>query len=151
MSPSNATTGTWTVQLSSGKVSLHKAAAATTSVVNIPVKKDNRPGFEDSLIKSITVSYTVGTAALTSAPTAVLNKNTVSATTGAQTNATVAGTLAFAGTSTNGTEIGSFNATFTVTSPAQIADTDSLILTLTMNEAATSVLDITGVKVDYTG
>lgn len=151
MSPSNATTGAWTLQLSAGKITLNKAAAATTSVVNIPIKKDADAGAEDKKVASVAFEYSVATAALSAAPTAVLNINTVNPTTGALTSSTVAGTLTFAGTNTVGTAVGDYIATFAITTPVQLADTDSAFLTVTMNEAATSVLNLNGVKIDYTG
>lgn len=151
LSPANATTGVWAYQLAANKLTLHKAAAATTSVVNIPVKKDAQPGAEDNKIAAISVSYTVATANLTSAPTAALRVLTTDATSGALTASTIAGALTFSGTNTVGTAIGTYFATFTPTTPAQIADTDSVVLELTMNEAATSVLDINSMKVDYSG
>lgn len=151
LTPSSATTGVWASQLASNKLTFHKAAAATTSVVNIPIKKDAAPGSEDNRIASISVSYTVATAALSSAPTAALRVLTTDATSGALTATTIAGALTFSGTNTVGTAAGTYFATFTPTTPTQIADTSSVILELTMNEAATSVLDINSVKVDYTG
>ena len=150
LTPSNATTGVWASQLASNVYSFHKAAAGTTSVVNISVPKTEDPGSEDNKIKSIAVQYKVSTANLTSAPTAVLNKITYNAD-GTTTRAAVTQTLAFSGLNAVGTAIGDYWATVTITTPAQLADNEDYVLALTMNEAATSVLDINAVQVDYTG
>jgi len=152
LTAANSVTGVAALTITGGTAKLTKAAAATVSVVNIPVPKQPiDAGFEDGRIASVSVAYSVATAGLTGAPTATLNKQTINATTGAVTTATIAGTLTFVGTNAVGTAIGDYIATFTVTAPAATADTDALFLALTMNEAATSVLSINGASVDYSG
>lgn len=153
LSPSSATTGVWASQLSSGITSLHKAAAATTSVVNLPIPKSGGGQYnEDKLVSVIKVFYKVATADLTSSPTAVLEKITAPTGTGIVAKTDVAQTVTFGGveavdgkTSTSGDHI----LIVTVTAPAQLANTDSLVLEVTMGEAATSVLDIFGIQVTY--
>jgi hypothetical protein len=160
LAPGNATTGVWTTQLSAGLYSLHKAAVATTSVVNIPIPHGPRGGVptnEDAQIALLELFYLVSTANLTSAPTAVLNKLTLpggAVTSGFAANAVVAQVLSFSGVDTVGTvsgagQAGSHIAVVTVTVPFTLNDADSLILTITMNEAATSVLDLFGLAVTY--
>jgi hypothetical protein len=152
----NATTGVWATQLSSNIYSLHKAAAATTSVVNLGIPGGPRGGIptnEDAQVSIIEVFYKVSTANLTSAPTAILNLLTMPGGTGTGIVARSAVTqvLTFAGvdtvgtTSTNGDHI----AVVTITTPFTMLDSDHLNLSLTMNEAATSVLDIFGITVTY--
>lgn len=161
--PASATTGVWTEQLSTGMFSLHKAAAATTSVVSIQIPHGPQGGIggistnQDTNIQLIELFYLVSTADLTSAPTVALNKVTLPGGllgTGFAANATVTQTLTFAGVDTIGKvsgagAAGSHIAVVTLTTPAVLADTDALILTITMGEAAASVLDIFGVTVTY--
>lgn len=159
MSPTNFTTGVWTTQLSSGLFSLHKAAAGTTSVVNIPVPHHPRGGLptnEDAAISIIEVFYLVSTANLTSAPTAVLARHTQPGGlgTGFVAEAAITQVLSFAGVDTVGTAFGagaagSHIAVVTVTTPSTLPDTDALVVELTMNENAASVLDIFGISVTY--
>ena len=159
LQPTNATTGVWTIQLSSGIFTLHKAAASTTSVVNIPIPhgpRGGQPTNEDASPSVIEVFYLVSTANLTGAPTVALNKHTMlgGTGTGVTSSATVANSLTFAGVDGVGTAFGTATtgahiAVVTITTPVTLADTDSLVLTITMNEASTSVLDISGIAVTY--
>ena len=146
----NATTGAWTTDLTANEYTLKKAAAATTSVVNIPVPKAPRGEWqEDGVVKVIKVPYIVTTAALSSAPTAILNKLTFDTTNGDLERAAVTQTLAFSGLDTVGTAAGDHSADVTITTPTALADNETYVLSLTMNEAATSVLNICGMQVEY--
>lgn len=160
----NATTGVWTLALSSagvpsGMFNLHKAAAASTSVVHITIPHGPRGGLptnEDGQVSVIEVFYLVTTANLTSAPTAVLNKYSSpgGAGTGLGALAAVTQVLTFAGVDTVGTAngagaSGSHIAVITVSTPFTCNDYENLMLQMTMNEAATSVLDLIGVAVTY--
>lgn len=164
MTAANATTGAWTLALSSaavpsGMVNLHKVAAGTTSVVHFNIPHGPRGGLptnEDAQVVTIEVFYQVTTANLTSAPTAVLNKYTTPGATGTGLGALAAVTqvLSFAGVDSVGTAAGAGSAgahiaVITITTPFTLADYENLALQLTMNEAATSVLDITGIAVTY--
>ena len=154
----SATTGVWTMALSAagtpaGTFTLHKAAAATNSVLHFPIPLSP---LEDARPAIIEVYYLVTTADLTTAPAAVLNKMTypTSGGTGLAALAAVAQTLTFGGIDTIGKvsgagAAGSHVAIITVTTPSLLADTDGLHLQLTMGEAATSVLDIFGATVTY--
>ena len=155
LDPNAATTGVWTTQLSSNLLSLHKAAAATTSVVTIPIPRSPRlpslaigPFLQVAVIE---VFYKVTTANLTSAPTAVLNRQTAPGGLGTGTVARLAinQTLTFAGLDTIGTIQGDHIAVITPSPLPILDDYDSMYVTLTMNEAATSVLDIFGITVTY--
>lgn len=153
MTAANAVTGVWALQ--SGTLwSLHKAAAGTVSVVHIPIPqapKGGLPTNEDAQVSIIEVFYLVGTAVLTSAPTVAINRQTYPGGTGTGVAATTAGTpaptLTFAGLDGVGTAIGSHIAVMTYATPYNLVDTDSLIAAVTMNEGATSVLDIFGITV----
>lgn len=157
MTAANATTGVWTLALSaaalpSGYVGLHKAAAATTSVVHFNIPRDPKGG----RLSVIEVFYQVTTADLSSAPTAVLNKFTLpgGAGTGLAALAAVTQVLTFAGVDAVGiasgaAAAGAHIAVVTVSTPFALADDEVLALKLTMNEAATSVLDITGLALTW--
>src|SRR5438128_176372 len=99
----NFTTGVWTTQLSSGLFSMHKAAAASTSVLNIPIPHGPRGGIptnEDGQVSIIEMFYLVGTANLTSAPTAAMNRHTFPGGTGTgfvAVTTTPTATVTFAG------------------------------------------------------
>lgn len=150
--PSNATTGAWASQLSSNIYSLHKAAAATNSVMNIPVPKSHATGRSDAMaVTEVRVFYKVATADLSSAPTAILNKLTAPNTTGIVARTAVTQALTFGGIDAVGltATAGDHEAIVTPAAPVTQNDNDTLVLSLTMNEAATSVLDIFGMQVTY--
>lgn len=152
LTAANATTGVWASQLAANIYSLHKAAAATTSVVNIPIPPSPRSEPNDDAQPSvIKVYYKVATADLSAAPTAVLNQITAPTGTGIVARAAVTQVLSFGGVDAVGTTAtaGDHIAIVTVTTPATKPDTDAYVLALTMNEAATSVLDIFGAQVTY--
>jgi hypothetical protein len=145
-----ASVGVWAYTVISNIIGFHKAAAATVSVLHIPVPYDEKGGLAaDGFLSEFSVDYQVSTANLTAAPTAVLRKHTKDPATGITTQASVPGTLTFTGTNTVGTAIGTYNAKFAVTDPAALGDFECLIFELTMNEAATSVLDIRGATATY--
>lgn len=154
------TTGVWTMQLSSGIFSMHKAAAASVSVFNVAIPHAPRGGFptnEDAQVSIVELFYLVSTANMTSAPTCVFNRHTFPGGTGTgfvAITATPAPTMTYAGVDTVGTAngagaTGSHIAVATLATPYTFIDTDSLVATYTMNEAATTVLDIFGITVTY--
>ena len=160
LTAASATTGAWTLALSAagvpaGVVSLDKAAAATNSVIHIPVPKDLKESKqEDGQVASFALVYNVTTADLTTAPSCVLKKFSYSTATGLTATATQTTTIAFTGIDTVGkvsgaAAAGSHIATVSITTPFSLADNESLVATFTMGEAATSVLDITGLQVTY--
>ena len=167
--PDNFSAGAWYSLLSSGIYSLHKDPAASESVINIPLPRVQRPdyptqerlGWESKydlnpIIKSIEVFYKVTGADLSSAPTAVLNKQTYPGDTGSGlvSNAAVTQALTFAGVDAIGIAsgadaAGSHIAVVTLTTPTTYAETEAFVLSLTMNEAATSELDIFGIAISF--
>ena len=162
LTAASATTGAWTLTLSAagvpaGTINLHKAAAATTSVLHIPVPHGFRDGLNDDAQPTIIeVFYQVTTADITTAPTAVLNKMAYpgGAGTGLAALTAVTQAITFAGIDTIGKvagagAAGAHIAVVTITSPTTLSDTDSLHLQLTMGEAATTVLDLFGMTVTY--
>ena len=154
LQPGNATVGLWATQLAGGIYSLHKIAALSTSIVSIPIPHAPRGGLpsnEDASISIIEIFYQVTVAGLTSAPTAVLNRKSCPGGTGSGVvaNTTFAQSLTFAGLDSVGIAIGSHIAVITPTVPTTLADSEAIVATITMNEAATSVLDIYGITVTY--
>lgn len=160
LSAASATTGVWTLALSAAgvpanTVSLDKAAAATTSVVHIPIPKaPNGRYLEDGPVASFSLFYNVTTADLTTAPAVALYKYTMNTSTGLVVIAAITQTIAFGGIDAVGKvsgagAAGSHIATCTITTPAALANNESLVSKWTMGEAATSVLDITGLSVTY--
>ena len=153
LTAAHATSATWALGLSSGQWTLSKAAAGTTTVLTVPVPFEApKPGFEDSKIKIIKFAYTVGAAAITTAPSFVLSTQVLSAA-GALTDSTIAKTLTFLGSdaSTAGTTVASHVAILTIDTPAAITNLTDLILTATIGEAASTTLQFNGLLIDYTG
>jgi len=149
-------TGTWAFVLASNVLTFDHTDADDTSTVAIAIPAANfGPGWQDE-IKKISVTYTVVTAALDAAPTAVLNRNSWVASTGVYTRAAVTQTLTFEGVDTVGTAAGA-GAAGTHVAVITIADADLLnrttlrnyLLELTFNAAATTSLKITGISIDY--
>lgn len=145
-----ATTGAWAYQLAANIFSWHKNAAATNSVINIQVPYDERGGLQsDGMLSAVSYDYAVATANQTAAPTLVLRKLTKNATTGVTASAVVPSTTTFTGTNTVGSAIGTYNGVATVTTPTALGDDEYIVLEITQNEAATSVLDIYGATATY--
>jgi hypothetical protein len=160
LTAANATTGVWTLALSAAgvpasTVSLDKAAAGTTSVIHIPVPRAQKAeAQEDGQATVLKLFYNVTTANLTTAPSVVLNKVSQNTSTGLNTITAITQAITFAGVDAIGkvagaAAAGSHIAVVTITTPVTLADNETLIATFTMGEAATSVLDITGMSVAY--
>lgn len=145
------TVATWTKTEAANILTLDKTAADNTSVVTIEIPKEaGFLGIDKQPIKSITVMYSVATAALDAAPTAVLNKVSCDATAGTLTRAAVTQTIAFSGTNTVGTAAGTYRAKVSITTPEVPGDTDSYTLAMTFDAGLTTVLKILGVEVETT-
>jgi len=156
MTAANSITGVAALSQASGLWSLNKAAAATVSVLHVPIPpapKGGLPTNEDAQLSIVEFFYIVGAANFTSAPTIVLNRQTYPGGTGTGTAAVTAGgpapTLTFAGLDGVGTAIGSHIAVATYAAPYNLVDSDSLIAALTMNEAATSTWQFFGLTATY--
>lgn len=145
-------TGTFTMTNSSNQSYWLKTDADNTSIVAIPIPKIPRTlNLDDPAVSVIAVTYSVATASLDAAPTAVLSKHSKHATTKVWTDGSVANALTFAGTNTAGTAAGTYDAIVTVTTPVRMTDLECLELELTFNAAATTVLTIFGMAVTTTG
>ena len=143
------TTGTWTRVTASNVTTLNKTAADDTTTVDVAIPL--QPGMfalEKQPIKAIELQYTVATAALDAAPTAVLNKITIDPDTGVITRAAVTQTLTFKGTNTVGTAAGTYFAVITPASPISPNAGEEYTLEVTFNAAATTVLKVSGLQID---
>jgi hypothetical protein len=145
--------GSWTFSTSGNVPSFNKQAAADTTTTLHPISRRYFPlGPSGALaLAKASVLFTVGTAGLSSAPTAVLDQVTINATTRAVTRAAAVQTLAFVGTDTVGTSTGNYSAEVSITTPILLPPTDYYVLELTWVAAATSVLKIFGLELAFQG
>lgn len=147
-------TGTWTLALASNVWSFNHTDGDDTSVVAIAIPKANIGPMTQNAPSIIKVPYTLVTADLDAAPTAVLNKLVWSSSTGVVTRSAVTQTLTFAGVDTTGTAAGSgaagtHIAVVTVTTPEHLGETETYFLELTFNAGASTALKIQGLEVTY--
>ena len=150
LNPSN-TTGTWAQVTASNVTTFNHTAGDDTSILDFVVPTaSGYLGFDRQPIKAIKVQYTVATAALDAAATAVLNKITVNDTTGVVTRAAVTQTLTFEGTDTTGTAAGTFFAVITPATPLTPDEGEYYTVELTFNAAATTVLKVADVQIETT-
>lgn len=149
-------TGAWAFVLASNVLTFDHTDADDTSTVAISIPRGEFGDKVQDALKKITVTYTVVTAALEAAPTAVLNRNSWVESTGVYTRAAVTQALTFGGADSVGTAAGA-GAAGTHTAIVTIADADVLnrtslrnyMLEVTFNAATTTVLKITGVSIEY--
>lgn len=137
-------TGTWTMTAGSvaGMISAHKAAAAETTTVNIPVTiPSNAVANKGAYLKRIVVNYEVGTADMTSI-TPTVNLVTTAADAGTPTVAAqiFTQTPAAATAKTQGKR----QLIISITTPFWVSDTQYVLLALSCVCAAGTVLDFTG-------
>lgn len=144
---------TWTYVTASNITSFNHSDADNTSVVTIPIPKLPRTlNQDDPAISVISTTFSIATAALDAAATAVLNKLTKDTSTKIWSRGAVTQTLTFAGTDTTATAAsGTWDAIVTITTPTRLADNETLELELTFNAGATTVLKLFGVGVTHTG
>ena len=144
-------TGTWTEAAGqvAGTVCKHKAAAAETATVYIPVKlPSNSVGQIGSMLKSIEVDYEVLVAACTSV-TATLKKITRGADTAVAVVTTVTTTQDLAA-ATSAATVDQHKLIVTVTTPAWIDNDEYYSLELACVAAATTQLDILAAVANFT-
>ncbi len=150
-------TGTWTEAAGqvAGTICKHKAAAAETSVVYIPIPIPSNSAVDasgsptkGSLIKSIEVDYEILVAACTSV-TAALTKikrgidGAVAVVSTIETTQDLAAAVAAA-------TVDQHKLIVTVTTPFYIENDEEPILTMTFVAAATTTLDVLGAVANYT-
>lgn len=146
----NVSAGTWTWTIGSNVLSLVRTAAAATHTVSgqiiLPIATSN----SGVKLVSLVVPYTVGTAALTGAPTIVLNKVTEVAD-GADTGAAITQTTVFSGTNAVGTANGSYRATATINVPEYVTAGVSYFFTIAFPCDTTTVLTLKAPYTTYVG
>lgn len=150
-------TGTWTEAAGqvAGTICKHKAAAAETSIVYIPVPLPSNSGVDaggnaikGSMIESIEFDYEVLIAACTSV-TAALTKIKRGADGSVAVVSSITGTQDLAA-ATDAADVDQHKLTFTVTTPFYIENDEELVATLTFVAAATTTLDVLGAVANYT-
>ncbi len=138
--------GTWTWSLSSNVPILTRTQADATPIIeatfgaSVPTS-NSVSNSSSKKIKTVRCKYKVATLALDAAPTMTLYALTRVGD-GADTAASVTGTLAITGDNTTGTATGEYVATFTVTTPTFVDSTVDYSMQIAVNCGATSDLII---------
>lgn len=144
------TAGAWTMTHAANLTSLNKTANADTSTLVFPIPRNIRPGGTgEPQIVSIAAQWDNATAALSSAPTVTVNKVSINDTTKAVTRAALANTLTIAGTDAVGTATGDFTAKAALNQPYTLLDNEALTFEITFAAAATSVVKVYGLQVEF--
>lgn len=144
-------TGTWTYTAgpTAGTISRHKAAAAETTVINIPITiPQNSVSGKGSLLKYVELDHEITGGAATSV-TLTMNKVTMGTDTNSPTVAAVTGTQTLTPATTAAT-LDQHRDRFTLTTPAYIGDTEQYLLVVTAVCAAGTVLDMLGARAYFT-
>lgn len=143
--------GTWTLTKTSNIVSYDKTAGDTTDTITCDIPLFGEGAYWGGRVKSVGMLYEVVTAALDAAPTIVLDKLTLDATTKAVSRAAVTQTKTVAGTDTTGTAVGKFALIATVADADLVATDENVRLQVqgTFNGAATGVVKFYGLEVQY--
>lgn len=144
-------TGTWTdiAGQVAGTIARHKAAAAETTTINIPlIIPSNAAALKGSLLKSVEVDYEVLVAAATS-----ITLSIVKVTRGVDTAVAVvsapAGTQTLAAATTAAT-VDQHRDAFTLTTPVYIDNDEYYFLKIVAVCAATTQLDLLGAVANIT-
>jgi hypothetical protein len=137
-------TGTWSLTAGSvaGMISHHKAAAAETTTVNVPICiSSNAIANKGAYLKKIVINYEVGTADMTSITPTV---NLVTTTADAGTPTVAAQTFTQTPVAATAKAQGKRQLIITITTPFWVADTQYVLVALSCVCAAGTVLDFTG-------
>ena len=141
--------GTWAYTTASNLTALVKTPAANTSVVSFSLPRDLSGAYNPPGITQVSINWTTGVAALSSAPTLTVNKVVIDPSTRAVSRSAVTPALsAISGTDTTGTATGdfTFNASF---HPTTLDDTSAYTFEISFVAAATSTLKVSGVEITY--
>jgi hypothetical protein len=144
------TAGTWVDSAAGGVVKAERAAGAGAFglVTALSILANANP-YRGTKVKSIDVFYKVATAALTGFATVEVGKMALPVS-GAVTGAVVGVTLDSGhDTSAKRAAVGDHVMTVTINAPEWTHETDGLYLSLGMDPAATSVVTVFGVRVNY--
>ena len=144
-------TGTWTQTAGtvSGTISAHKAAAAETAVINIPIQiPSNSVALKGAFLKTIELDYEITTVAATSI-TASLNKITRGADTSGLTVAAVTITQDLVA-ATTAASAAKHKLIITLTTPVWIDNDEYFLLKISAVCALTTVLDLYSAVANFT-
>jgi len=144
-------TGTWTQAAGtvSGTICMHKAAAAETNVINIPITiPSNSVALKAAYLKTIEIDYEIQVAALTSLTASLNQVNRVADTVGVTVTAiTVTQDLAAAVAAST---LAKHKLTVTLTTPQWINNNQYMLLKLAMVAPATTTVDLLSAVANFT-
>jgi hypothetical protein len=144
-------TGTWTVTAVSN-ILKRKTAADAAPVVRFLVRPEPTiPHGWLRAVRAVETPYTVTTAALDAAPTAVVRRITLHETTGVLSTETLTESEIIRGTNSTGTAEGDYIHRIAFADPINLLDNQYLQVEVTFDAAATTVLDIGAPRVEYAG
>jgi len=144
-------TGTWTQAAGqiAGTIAMHKAAAAETAVINIPIMlPSNSVALKGAYLKSVEIDYEILILAATSM-TAALNKVSRGLDTAVASVASVTVTQDLAAAVAAATQ-DQHKLTITLTTPVWLLNTDYYLLKLSAVCPATTTLDLLGAVANFT-
>jgi hypothetical protein len=144
-------TGTWTQAAGqiAGTIALHKAAAAETAVINIPIMlPSNSVALKGAYLKSVEIDYEILILACTSM-TAALNKISRGLDTAVAVVAAVTVTQDLVAAVAAATA-DQHKLTVTLTTPVWLLNTDYYLLKFSAVAAATSTIDLLGAVANFT-
>lgn len=143
--------GTWTPTYSTNKIYHRRTAADAAFNLFVPIKvPQNSAALKGAKIASIDVYYNLTVAAADDFATVELNKQTVSSV-GAHTAAAVTTSLDTGHDSAAERKAtGEHKMTITITTPEYLDDDSFYTLYMVVDESATGVFDLVGVRVNYT-
>lgn len=140
--------GTWTLELASNVPSLRKAAADETAILHVPISVPAAgEQYQGKQIESIEIFYKIGTAAC-DAVTFALYDLTLPAHGSAPSAAAVTVTQSVA--AGDAKAAGNITQKLTISSPAILDGDSAYHLEVSLDAAATSVIDIYGVRINFT-
>jgi hypothetical protein len=144
-------TGTWTQAAGTvtGTVCMHKAAAAESPVINIPITiPSNAVALKGAYIKSIEIDYEIQVAALTSLTASLNQVNRAADTAGVTVTAiTVTQDLAAAVAAAT---VAKHRLIVTLTTPVWISNMQYMLLKLAMVAPATTTVDLLSAVANFT-
>jgi hypothetical protein len=143
-------TGTWTQAAGqvAGTVCMHKAAAAESPIINVPITiPSNSVGLKGAYLKSIEIDYEVQVADLTSIAF-TLNKITR----GTDTNVAVVSAITVTQdiVAASAKIVEQHKVVISITTPAWIANTEYYLLKIAPVAPATTTLDLLGAVANFT-
>lgn len=146
------TAGTWTPTLASNVLSEVRTANDSAFTAYVPIKiPSNSKALKGAMLKTIDVYYKIGTAAADDFATVELERMTAPINTVIPTGAAVTITVdALHDTAAERYAVAEHKMTITITTPTWTDDDQYYVLTLIVDNAATTVFTLYGVRANYT-